>query len=117
MPAYSQLITDAVTWEDMMSYYDRLLTSANSGKVQLSSLMPGVYPAFAMLALSVPAGNAGRVGIGDSSMAALPADALSVGENFTYPNAGMGNPWQTASVYLWFENAGDSIRVRGENLG
>ena len=99
-----------------MAYYDKLLTSDNAGKVQLSSLMPGVYPAFSSLALSVPTGNAGRVGVGDSSMAALPADALSVGENLTYPPAGPGRPWQTAQIYLWFENAGDAIRVRGETL-
>lgn len=98
-------------------YYDKLLTSANAGKVQLTALLGNtVYPAFSSLALSVPTGNAGRVGVGDSSMAALPADALSAGESLTYLPAGPGRPWQAAQIYLFFESAGDSIRVRGETL-
>jgi hypothetical protein len=35
-----------------MAYYGRLLTSANSGKVRLDTLLTNtVFPAFAMLAL------------------------------------------------------------------
>lgn len=102
-----------------MAYYDRLLTSANSGKVRLDSLLgSGVYPAFATLSITNPSGSGGLLGLGDSTMAALPADALAAsGEFYNYPDLGMGRAWSAAAIYLWFENAGQTVRVRGETLG
>jgi hypothetical protein len=99
-----------------MAYYDRLLTSANSGKVQLTSLLGNsVYPAFATLAIINPTGSGGQLGLGDSSMSALPADAFQpTGEFYNYPPMAPARPWQAGSIYLWFENAGQTVRVRGE---
>jgi hypothetical protein len=100
-----------------MSYIDRGFTLA-AGLNRLSTLMSsaGLSTAFHALAFIFPPTNAGSVGVGDSSMSALPANAYAPGTDTTYPPPGRGNPWQGASIYLWAETAGDVVFVRGDTL-
>jgi len=100
----------------MATYVDRPLTSTATGKVRATDLLPGVYPAMTSLTLIFPASNAGRVGVGDITMSALPADAYNPGENTTYPMAPIQNMWDLSQIYFWFENVGDIVQVRGNAL-
>lgn len=97
-------------------YIDRPLTLA-AGLNRLSTLLgSGVFPAFSSLAFIFPADNTGSVGVGESTMAALPSSAYPPGSDTTYPPAAQGQPWQASSIYFWAETANDVVFVRGNTL-
>ena len=104
-----------------MPYYDRPLTGA-AGKNSLHSLLTasvggnGVFPAFSTIQLIFPPTNAGAVGVGDTSIAALGASAYAPGTETTYPTAVQPNFHDLTQVYLWFEVAGDIVEFRGTGL-
>jgi hypothetical protein len=100
-----------------MAYVDRPLTLA-AGLNRLSTLLGNsVYPAFSSLAFIFPATNSGSVGVGESTMAALPANAYPPGSDTTYPPAAQGQPWQAGSIYFWCETGNDVVFVRGNSIG
>jgi hypothetical protein len=100
-----------------MSYIDRPVTGQSAGKVQASSLLTGVNPPlFTSLSFIFPASNAGQVGVGDSTMAALPSNAYAPNSDTTYPPAMRDNAWSLSAIYFWFETAGDVVYIRGNSL-
>jgi hypothetical protein len=103
--------------EIRMAYVDRPLEMAE-GLNRLSTLLGNsIYPAFSSLAFIFPSSNSGSVGVGESSMAALPANAYAPGTDTTYPPAAPGQPWQAGAIYFWCETAGDVVNVRGNTYG
>jgi hypothetical protein len=104
-----------------MPYYDRPLTGA-VGRNSLLDLLKAsvggnsVYPAFSTVQLIFPSSNAGAVGVGDTSLAALGVAAYLPGTETSYPSTARPNFHDLTQIYLWFEVANDVVQFRGTGL-